>query len=126
MFDMGGDFMKEIIYKNKKLVVDEKGFLENSTDWDENVARILAEREGVTDLSGDRLEIIHFIRNYYAKHHVFPILKYVCKSLHHGGECVNDNFGNPMVAWKVAGLPEPSNITFVNLDGKHFHMEECC
>ncbi|MFH1217787.1 MAG: TusE/DsrC/DsvC family sulfur relay protein [Pseudomonadota bacterium] len=118
--------MKEIIYQNKKLSVDEKGFLKNLTDWNEDVARILAEREGVSDFSDERLEIVRFIRSYYENNHVFPILNYVCKSLHLHRECVVDNFDNPMVAWKIAGLPEPSNIHFVNLDGKHFHMEECC
>ncbi|OKY75481.1 MAG: hypothetical protein BM485_06975 [Desulfobulbaceae bacterium DB1] len=118
--------MKKIAYKNTKLSVDEKGFLKNPADWNEDVARILAEREGVMNFSDEKLELIHFIRNYYATHHVFPILNYVCKSLHRQRECVSDNFGNPMVAWKIAGLPEPSNISFINLDGKHFHMDECC
>lgn len=118
--------MKDIIYNNKKLPVDEKGFLKNLDDWDEDVAKILAEREGISDLAGEKLEIIHFMRKYFAKHHVFPILKYACQTLHQGSECVGDSFGNPITAWKIAGLPEPSNITFVNIDGKHFHMEECC
>ncbi|MFZ5761098.1 MAG: TusE/DsrC/DsvC family sulfur relay protein [Thermodesulfobacteriota bacterium] len=106
--------------------VDANGFLVDPNAWNEDVARVLAGREGVTGFSDEKLEIIRFIRNYYAKHHVFPILNYVCKSLRHQRECVSDSFGNPMVAWKIAGLPEPSNISFVSLDGTHFHMEECC
>lgn len=118
--------MPEISLKNKKVTLDQGGFLADPKEWDENVARTLAKREGVMDLSKEKMEIIRFMRNYYEKHNAFPILNYVCKNIHQPRECVSDEFSNPMTAWKIAGLPEPSNIHFVNLDGEHYKLEECC
>jgi tRNA 2-thiouridine synthesizing protein E len=109
-----------------KILVDENGFLARAEDWNEDVAHILAEREGVKDLTDEKMEIVRFMRNYYAKHHAFPILNYVCKNIHQPRECVSGAFDNPMTAWKIAGLPDPSTISFVKIDGDHYHMEECC
>lgn len=41
-------------------------------------------------------------------------------------ECLNNEFVNPMIAWKIAGLPKLDGIHFVAVDGKHYKMEECC
>lgn len=111
---------------SEKLHVDEHGFLVDSQQWDEDVARMLARREGIDDLSSAKMDIVRFMRNYYEKFHAFPILNYVCKNLDQPRECVGSEFDNPMLAWKIAGLPEPSTISFVKLDGEHYHMEECC
>ena len=118
--------MTDMKLEDKKIVVDVEGFLTNFDDWDEEVARGLAEREGVAELSSGKLEIVRFMREYYKKFHAFPILNYVCKNLHQSRECVSEKFINPMKAWKIAGLPHPSGIHFVAVDGEHFHMEECC
>ncbi|MEN8256586.1 MAG: TusE/DsrC/DsvC family sulfur relay protein [Thermodesulfobacteriota bacterium] len=118
--------MKELLVKNKKIVVDSEGFLANIEDWDEDIAREIATREGLEILSSDKMEIVRFMREYYKKFHAFPILNYVCKNLHQPRQCVSEKFINPMKAWKIAGLPHPSGIQFVAADGKHYHMEECC
>ncbi len=118
--------MTEFILNDKKIAVDAEGFLANIDDWTEDVAYGLAEREGVKDLSSDKLEIVRFMREYYKKFHAFPILNYVCKNIHQPRECVSEKFIDPMKAWKIAGLPHPDGINFVALDGKHFRMEECC
>jgi TusE/DsrC/DsvC family sulfur relay protein len=118
--------MKEVRYAEKKFTVDEKGFLADPTQWDEDVARALAEREGIADFSKVDMDIVRFMRKYYEKFHAFPILNYVCKNIHQPRECVDKKFVNPMRAWKIAGLPEPSTITFETLDGEHYHLEECC
>jgi len=63
----------------KKIKVDDEGFLGEITDWDEQVAKKLASREG-----------IKFLRAYHAKFNAFPILNYVCKNIHQPKECVNE------------------------------------
>jgi tRNA 2-thiouridine synthesizing protein E len=39
---------------------------------------------------------------------------------------VNEEFINPMKAWKIAGLPKLDLVEFVAVDGKHYMMQECC
>jgi sulfur relay (sulfurtransferase) DsrC/TusE family protein len=38
----------------------------------------------------------------------FPILGSVCKNVHQPKDCVNEDFLDPIKAWKIAGLPKPS------------------
>ena len=118
--------MNEIEYAGKKVEIDDDGFLVDSEDWDEGIAQVLAEREGVGNLSDDKIEIIKFMRAYYKKFNAFPILNYVCKNIHQPRECVSEEFINPEKAWKIAGLPKQSGIHFVAVDGKHYLLEECC
>lgn len=118
--------MNEIEYAGKKVEIDDDGFLMDSEDWDEGIAQALAEREGVGNLSDDKIEIIKFMRAYYKKFNAFPILNYVCKNIHQPRECVSEEFINPEKAWKIAGLPKQSGIHFVAVDGKHYLLEECC
>ncbi len=118
--------MTTIKYAGKTITVNDDGFLADLDAWDEDTARTLAWREGIKKLSAEQMEIIKFMRNYYKKFDAFPILNQVCKNLHQPRECVNEQFINPETAWRLAGLPKLGGIHFVTLDGKHYHMEECC
>ena len=118
--------MTEIECAGKKVQVDVDGFLIDTEDWDEDIARALAEREGVADFTGEKMEIVKFMRTYYKKFNAFPILNYVCKNIHQPRECVTEEFINPEKAWKIAGLPKLTGIHFVAVDGKHYLLEECC
>ncbi len=110
----------------KKIEIDDDGFLSNLEDWNENVAQELASREGVETLSREQIEIINFMRSYYLKFKVFPILNQLCKIVHQPKKCVNEQFINPEKAWKIAGLPKLSGIHFISMDGINYKMEECC
>ena len=91
----------------KLVPVDEEGYLIRFDDWDEDVARELARREGLGELAGDRIDSLRFIREHYRKFNFFPILGAVCKNVHKGKDCVQEDFLNPLIAWKLAGLPHP-------------------
>lgn len=106
--------------------VDKDGFLLDPESWNEAVARNLAHREGVGELSDEMMEIVRFMRDYYRKFNAFPILNYVCRNIHQPRGCVSEEFMNPEKAWKIAGLPRLDNIHFVSVDGKHYQLEECC
>ncbi len=101
--------------------IDEEGFLTQSEDWNEDVARIMAKREGVGCLKGTKMDIIKFMRDHYKKFSSFPILRYVCKKTNNKSKnCVYEEFTDPMKAWKIAGLPKPPGIFFVSFDGEKF------
>ena len=95
-------------YGELKIKLDEDGYLENYEDWNEKTACGIAEREGIEELSKERLEVIRFMRDYYEKFKAFPILGSVCKNIHQPKDCVNEDFVDPIKAWKIAGLPKPS------------------
>lgn len=118
--------MTTLAIKRKEICLDDNGFLTNLEDWDEDVAYELANREGLTELTEERLEIIRFMRDYYRRFKAFPILNYVCRSLHRPRRCVVDNFTDPMKAWKIGGLPHLDDIHSISLDGVHYSLEECC
>ncbi len=93
--------------KGKRITVDEEGYLTDFGEWDENVAQELARREGVGELSRDKIESLRFIREHYRRFNFFPILSAVCKNVHKPKDCVQEDFLNPLIAWKLAGLPHP-------------------
>ena len=113
--------METLISGNKTVVVDDEGFLDDSQIWDEDVARMLASHEGIEQLDENKLKIVHSLREHYKKHESFPILGKICKvSGNRSRDCVSEEFINPMLAWKIAGLPKPSNIFYTSMDGKKY------
>lgn len=86
---------------------DEKGYLTDAESWNEDTARQLAKREGIDNLTGEMMEVIRFMRSFYKAYGSFPILNTVCKNVHQPKECVNEEFIDPLKAWKIAGLPYP-------------------
>ncbi len=113
-------------YSGKTVQLDDDGFLLADEDWNEDVARQLAAREGIEKLSDEQVQIISFMREYFHKYKVFPILNNVCKVTHQPKQCVNEQFINPEIAWKIAGLPKLDNIHFISMDGKTYKLETCC
>lgn len=106
--------MPFIEVSGKRVEIDEEGYLKNFDDWSEAVACAIAEREGVEELTKERMEIIRFIRDYYRQYNFFPILNAVCKNVNQPKDCINEQFLDPVIAWKVAGLQRPDE-TIINL-----------
>ncbi|MEJ2183487.1 MAG: TusE/DsrC/DsvC family sulfur relay protein [Nitrospirota bacterium] len=99
--------MPEIEYDGGKVKVDAEGYLVNFDDWNEDVARALAKREGIGELSADRLDILKFIRQYYTDYGSYPVFGAVCLNVMQPKDCVTKKFMNPIQAWRVAGIPNP-------------------
>ncbi|MCK5505935.1 MAG: TusE/DsrC/DsvC family sulfur relay protein [Thermodesulfovibrionia bacterium] len=100
--------MAIIEYGSLKIKVDDDGYLENFDDWSKKAACGLADKEGIEELSNERMEVIMFMRDYYKQFKAFPVLGSVCKNVHQPKDCVNEDFVDPLKAWKIAGLPKPS------------------
>jgi TusE/DsrC/DsvC family sulfur relay protein len=101
--------MPLIEHNGTTIHLDDDGFLLNFEDWDEKIAGVLAEREGIGVLTEDKIDILKFLREYYKKYNFFPIVRHVCKNVHQPKNCVNEQFLNPVKAWKIAGLPNPGS-----------------
>lgn len=119
--------MKTLSFKGKRITIDDEGYLLSEDQWDEGIAQQLASMEGIPHLNNEQLEILKFMRGYFHKYKAFPILNNVCKLAHQPKQCVTDQFVNPEIAWKVAGLPkQDGTLHFISLDGKKYKMETCC
>lgn len=90
--------------------VDEEGYLLNFHDWNESIACGLAEREGIKGLTDEQLDVLKFVRTHYEQFNYFPIIKSICKNLHQEKNCISEQFLNPAVVWKLAGLPKPDAV----------------
>jgi TusE/DsrC/DsvC family sulfur relay protein len=90
-----------------KINLDDEGYLINPDEWNESVANALAKNEGIDGLDKEKLDILKFVRGYYKRYNYFPILNAVCKNVHQPKNCINEEFMNPIKAWKLAGLPKP-------------------
>ena len=113
--------MARLNIKNKEVQIDEEGFLSCIDEWNDEVAEALAVHEGVAPLNKTKRDIVHYLREYYRRNHNFPILRSVCKNVHaSSGDCITQEFVDPMKAWKVAGLPKPPQVFFTSFDGKRF------
>lgn len=106
--------MPTIDYEGMKINVDDEGYLENFDDWNEKVACALAEREGVSKtcpLTKERMEILKFIRDFYKKFSSVPIIRAVCINVHQPKDCEYVQFPDPLIAYKIAGLPKLATLT---------------
>lgn len=110
--------MAQIEVAGRKIEVDSEGFLVNENDWDEAVACALAEREGIEELTKERMAIIKFMREFYKVNHAFPVLNGVCLRVNQPKSCVRKQFMDPLTAWKVAGLPKPDEHVVAELRGE--------
>jgi TusE/DsrC/DsvC family sulfur relay protein len=107
--------MPNIECEGRTIPLDEEGYLVNFEDWNEKVACALADREGVSSecpLTTERMEILKFMREYYKNFSSFPILRAVCRNIHQPNHCTYEQFPDPIVAWKIAGLPKPTTEVF--------------
>lgn len=100
----------------KTLETDEEGYLANLSDWTEDVAKVLAESEGL-EMGNDHWEIVNFLREYYNEYQIAPAVRVLTKAVGKklGKEKGNSKYlyelfpyGPGKQACKVAGLPKPT------------------
>jgi TusE/DsrC/DsvC family sulfur relay protein len=90
--------------------VDEDGFMQEPTLWNEKVAAALASTEGVENLGDDHWKVVNYLREYYLKFGVAPMIRKLCKESGYDLKTIYSLFpsGPAKGACKVAGLPKPT------------------
>ena len=86
---------------------DEDGLVRDFTFWSESLAETLAQDAGIGPLTEAHWKIIRAMREHYAKLGVAPAMHRVCYDARIERHQVNELFGYCLVAWRVAGLPNP-------------------
>lgn len=97
-------------WKEVKIEVDEDGFMENPEEWNENVAYALASTEDVAELTEDHWKLVHYLRDYYQKYGIAPMIRKLCKETGFPLKKIYELFpsGPAKGACKVAGLSKPT------------------
>lgn len=102
--------MAELIVNGQSIPLDEDGFLEDTELWNEEVAKALALTEDVEELTEDHWKIINYLRDYFAKFGVAPMVRKLCKETGCDLKTIYELFpsGPAKGACKIAGLLKPT------------------
>lgn len=108
--------MPTIDFQGKQIEVDEDGYLVNLDDWAPELATQLAGNDGLT-LTDSHWEVINFLRDYYQKYQIAPMIKILVKEI---GKVMGPEKGNTKYLYELfpdgpakqacryAGLPKPT------------------
>lgn len=95
---------------------DEEGYLVNLGDWNEDVAKVLAQQDEL-ELNDSHWEVINFLREYYEEYQIAPAVRVLTKAIGKklGPEKGNSKYlyelfpyGPAKQACRFAGLPKPT------------------
>lgn len=108
--------MPHIELDGQQLETDEDGFLVDWQVWKEGVADIMAKEDG-QELTQAHWDIIRFLREYFIKFQIAPMIKILVKEL---GKAMGPEKGNTKYLYELfpagpakqacryAGLPKPT------------------
>ncbi|MCP4724056.1 MAG: TusE/DsrC/DsvC family sulfur relay protein [bacterium] len=90
--------------------VDEDGFMMEPDVWNQDIALALATTEGVDALNDDHWKVINYLREYFIKFQVAPMIRKLCKETGFSLKEIYELFpsGPAKGACKVAGLAKPT------------------
>ncbi|QTF08843.1 sulfurtransferase TusE [Brenneria izadpanahii] len=102
-------------FEGRTIETDAQGYLMNSADWNEALASVLAEQEGIS-LTDAHWEVVRFVRAFYLEFNTSPAIRMLVKAMaqKYGEEKGNSRYlyrlfpkGPAKQATKIAGLPKP-------------------
>jgi tRNA 2-thiouridine synthesizing protein E len=108
--------MPHIEFQGKQIEVDEDGYLVNLDDWTKDLGELMASKDGIT-LDNARWGVINFLRDYYTKYQIAPMIKILVKEIAKvmGPDKGNTKYlyelfpdGPAKQACRYAGLPKPT------------------
>ena len=96
---------------SRRIQFDESGFLVKPETWNEDVAELIAYRQGLNNLSEAHWNAIYRVRYLYAECNNVPMVGKICADLNLTLKDIYKLFYNGPVKGliKIAGLPKPDN-----------------
>jgi len=76
-------------------------------DWDVTRAAALAAEHGVGELTEAHWRVLHALRALYREFGAAPSIVQLHQRTGLDAKAIDALFGNPYVAWRIAGLPHP-------------------
>jgi len=94
----------------REVDVDEDGFIQDPAIWDKGLAEALAKTEGGDAMSDDHWKVVNYLRDYYMKFNIAPMIRKLCKDTQMDLKKIYELFpsGPAKGACKIAGLPKPT------------------
>lgn len=86
---------------------DEDGFLLDHALWSEQLARELAELDGVGALGEKHWRVIHHIRDRFLSLGALPNMRLICRATGIPKAEIHGLFGGCLKIWRICGLPNP-------------------
>jgi tRNA 2-thiouridine synthesizing protein E len=86
---------------------DEDGLIRDFASWSESLGETLAQDARIGQLTEAHWKIIRAMREHYANVGGALSMHRICHDAGIERQQVNDLFGYCLVAWRVAGLPNP-------------------
>ncbi|UCE70742.1 MAG: TusE/DsrC/DsvC family sulfur relay protein [Nitrospiraceae bacterium] len=108
--------MATLEFEGKAYEIDEDGYLVDWQEWNEGLANLMAKEDGL-ELGEAHWEVIKFLRDYFEKFQIAPMIKILTKELKkkYGKEKGNTKYlyelypaGPAKQACRYAGLPKPT------------------
>ena len=89
--------------------VDGDGFLSDPSVWNEEVAKLIAQYDGITDMSEKHWAVVKFIRQSWEEKGMAPMVRSICQKTGLKLKEIYELFplGPARGACRVAGLPKP-------------------
>jgi tRNA 2-thiouridine synthesizing protein E len=102
--------MATMMLGGKELEVDEDGFIQEPSEWNEAVAEDLAKLEEAYPMTADHWKAAWYLRNYFLEYGVAPPIRMFCKQTGFALGKIYELYpsGPAKGACKVAGLPKPT------------------
>lgn len=102
--------MDYVEVNGKQIEVDEDGFIVDPALWCEDIVKVFAKLEEVDELTEDHWKIINYLRDYYKKFGIAPMIRKLCKETGFPLKQIYELFpsGPAKGACKLAGLPKPT------------------
>lgn len=108
--------MGQLEFQGKQIEVDDDGYIINLGDWTPELAQFLADQDSIK-LVEAHWEVINFLREYYQKYQIAPMIKILVKEI---GKVMGPEKGNTKYLYELypggpakqacryAGLPKPT------------------
>lgn len=110
--------MMSLIVNGQVLATDEEGFLLDPSEWNTDVAAVIAQQEGLP-LDDQRWGIVCYIRDYFERNQSVPEARTLLKNLKQtrGESCATRRYlyqlfpyGYGQQACKIAGMCKPRKL----------------
>ncbi len=101
--------MTTLNVNGKEVPVDEEGYLLNLSDWDEDVAKVIAKNEGIEELTDRHWAVIKFMQKVFKEKGTGPSIRKLGKE---SGVPIKELYklfpkGPAKKAAKIAGIKKP-------------------
>ena len=102
--------MPEVEFNGQTFAVDEDGFIDDYTNWNQDWVQLVKKEEGIDELNDEHQLVIKMLREYYEKNGIAPMVRVLSKVTKFKLKHIYELFpsGPGKGACKMAGLPKPT------------------